>query len=84
MTYYWAVDESISDLKMIYAFLQESLKLIPLEAPFRGPKEYKKDSLTYTNDFAWEVDKFSGEETIFLEWKEVYSAKYMGGLVDQR
>ena len=47
MTYYGAVDESISDLKMIYAFLQESLKLIPLDKPFRGPKEYKKDSLTY-------------------------------------
>jgi hypothetical protein len=36
---------------MIYAFLQEALRLIPLDKPFRGPKEYKKDKLTYINDF---------------------------------
>lgn len=84
MTYYGAVDVSVSDLKMIYAFLQEALKLIPLDKPFRGPSEYKKDSMLYINDFIWEVDNFSGEEKIFLEWKEVYRAKYMGGFVDQR
>lgn len=91
MTYYWAVNDSISDLKMIYAFLQEALRLIPLDKPFRGPKEYKKDQpawrqsgIAYINDFVWEIDNFSGEEKIFLDWKEVYSAKYMGGLVDQR
>jgi hypothetical protein len=60
------------------------LRLIPLDKPFRGPKEYKKDKLTYINDFIWEVDNFSGEEKIFLNWKEVYSAKYIGGFVDQR
>lgn len=84
MTYYGAVEENVSDLKMIYAFLQESLKLIPLESPFRGPKEYKKDNLTYINDSVWEIDNFSGEEKIFLEWKEVYRAKYFGWFVDQR
>ncbi|MFZ2150629.1 MAG: DUF5680 domain-containing protein [Candidatus Absconditicoccaceae bacterium] len=84
MTYYGAVNDSISDLKMIYAFLQEALSLIPLDKPFRGPKEYKKDNITYINNFFGEVDNFSGEEKIFLDGKEVYTAKYMGGFVDQR
>ncbi|MCF7835420.1 DUF5680 domain-containing protein [Candidatus Gracilibacteria bacterium] len=84
MTYYGAVNEDISDLKMIYTFLQESLKLIPLDKPFRGPREYKKDSLAYINDFVGEINNFSGEEKILENGKEIYRAKYMGGLVDQR
>lgn len=84
MTYYWAVNSDVSDLKMIYSFLQEALRLIQLENPFRGPSEYKKDTLAYINNFTWEIDNFSGEEKIFLGWKEVYRAKYIGGFVDQR
>jgi len=43
---------------MIYSFLQEALRLIPLDKPFRGPTEYKKDEFdlttvrrAYINDF---------------------------------
>jgi hypothetical protein len=83
MTYYWRVYEDVSDLKYVYKFLQEALANIPLDKPFRWPREYKKAQLTYINDFVWEIDNFSGEEKILKDGKEVYSAKYMGGLVDQ-
>lgn len=84
MTYYWSVIEEISDLKHVYKFLQEALRLIPRGNPFRGPKEYKKDNMVYINNFVWEINNFSGEEKILEDGKEIYSARYMGGFVDQK
>ena len=59
-------------------------KLIPEEKPYRGPKEYRKGELLYVNNFTGEIDNFSGEEIIKENGKEIYHAKYIGGLVDQR
>ena len=38
----------------------------------------------YTNSWQGDLERFKGEETIFLRDKEVYRAGYLGGLVDQR
>lgn len=84
MTYYGQVDESVTNLDGVYKFLQETLTLIPADKPFRGPKKYNKDNLSYVNSFTGEIEHFFGEETIKQNGEEIYKAKYMGGLVDQR
>lgn len=84
MTYYGNVDESISDFNKVYGILMNALKLIPEDKPYRGPKEYDEDKLSYKNSFIGEVDDFSGEEIIEEDGNVIYRAKYMGGLVDQR
>ena len=84
MTYYGQVDETVSDVKKVYGILMSALKLIPEEKPYRGPKEYRKGDLLYVNNFTGEIDNFSGEEIIKENGKEIYHAKYIGGLVDQR
>lgn len=84
MVYYGLVYEKIHNFKEVYKFLQEVLTLIPKDKPFRGPKRYKRDDYIYENKFVGKVINFSGEEIIKLKGKEIYKAKYIGGLVDQR
>lgn len=84
MTYYGQVNEKISDVNKFYGILMNALKLIPESRPYRGPEKYKENDLEYQNSFTGEVDSFFGEEKILENGKEVYSARYAGGLVDQR
>lgn len=84
MTYYGWVDEKAENVKEVYAILQKTLTLIPKDKPYRGPKELNESDYSYSNNFQGEIDNFSGEEIIKLDGQEVYRAKYMGGLVDQR
>lgn len=85
MVYYGWVDEKASDIQSVYKILQAALFLIPEDKPFRGPKTYMIDGIEYNNDFEGEINKFFGEETIrSANGMELYWAKYMGGLIDQR
>ena len=62
-----------------------NLNLIPEDKPFRGPKKYNEDSFEYANVFEGEIDNFFGEEIITSkDGKEIYKAKYIGGLIDQQ
>jgi len=84
MVYYGQVNESVKDVKKIYSFLMKALKLIPKEKPYRGPEKYEEGNLVYSNDYHGEVNNFYGEEIIEEDGKEIYKARYIGGLVDQR
>jgi len=84
MTYYGSVNKNITDLKNLYGFLQQALQLIPEDKPFRGPKEFQANNFKYLNEFTGEIDNFSGEEKIYQNNNLIYSAKYTGGLIDQR
>ena len=84
MTYYGWVNENVVDINWVYKTIQHALLLIPEEKPYRGPEIYKEWEYTYTNSFSGKVDNFFGEESIKHNGKEIYKAKYMGGLVDQR
>ena len=83
MVYYGWVIPNI-DPKTISPFLQESLRLIPEDSPFRGPKLHESANMHYINEWKGQADSFKGEEIILLDKKEVYKAFYVGGLVDQR
>jgi Domain of unknown function (DUF5680) len=81
MVYYGWVAESVADVQAVYKTLQGALMLIPEDAPFRGPKKYNQNGVAYTNSFEGTIDNFCGEEHIT---SELYTAKYIGGLVDKR
>jgi hypothetical protein len=83
MVYYGWVEEGV-ETNPVYGILRNALKQMPIDYPFRGPKEYKEDEFIYTNNWQGKVDRFSGEERILQGDKLIYKANYMGGLVDQR
>ena len=83
MVYYgWVVAGIVP--QTVYSVLQEALKNMPAEAPFRGPKKLEKDGLTYKNDWTGDLDRFEGHEQILRGENVVYEAHYQGGMVDQR
>ncbi len=82
MVYYGKAE--VSDMKELYDFLQKALSEMPPEAPFRGPKNFHEGQYRYENQWEGDVLDFSGVERIYVDEAKVYSARYMGGLVDQR
>lgn len=83
MVYYGWV-EAGTDHDMVYNVLQNALKQMPAEYPFRGPERYGENGYTYLNEWQGDVENYSGRETISKDGTTVYTASYMGGLVDQR
>ncbi len=83
MTYYGSIDSSTPP-ETVYPTLQKALRHMPENAPFRGPKELVDNEYTYQNRWSETLEKFSGEEVIFKNGKEIYRASYMGGLVDRK
>ncbi len=84
MVYYGTVDTLLPDLASVYGFLKKALALVPDEAPYRGPAVFVDGDFRYENKWNGTLVDFSGEETIYLENKKIYSARYGGGLVAQR
>ncbi len=85
MVYYGWVVEGVADVQTVYKTLQGALSQIPEDKPFRGPKRYNLDDVEYINVYEGEIDNFFGEEIIkSADGDEIYKAKYIGGLVDQR
>lgn len=83
MVYYGWVEPS-ADTDAVYATLRQALSQMPPDAPFRGPKEFILGSLRYTNQWIGTIERYQGSEQIFNQDKLVYSANYVGGMVDQR
>lgn len=83
MVYYGRVYDTELDANDVYDFLRKTLQFPPKDKPYRGPEEYAEGNLTYKNTATGEVDNYSGEEKIFENGKEIYTATYYGGLVDR-
>lgn len=83
MVYYGWVTQGVA-ADPLYAVLRNALMKMPEESPFRGPKELKDDTYIYSNTWQGDVERYSGEEQITQGDKLMYTANYMGGLVDQR
>ena len=82
--YYGRVHNTVFSPDKVYDFLRESLQHPPKEQPLRGPVSYKRGDLEYQNKIKGDVDNYSGKEVILENGKQIYWAKYLGGLVDQR
>jgi len=81
MNYYGKIFSETVPAKDIYQFLQEALKRVPKDKPFRGPNNYKRDDFKYINKVRGKIEKFEGQETIFYKNQLVYKLNYHGGLV---
>ncbi len=82
MNYYGKIVSEIIPAKQIYQFLQEALKKVTENKPFRGPDNFKKDNFRYINEVKGTVEKFEGHEIIFYKDKLVYKLSYHGGVVE--
>jgi hypothetical protein len=81
MVYYGRIFDKDSDKEKVYSILKKALSLIPGKTPYRGPENFKEGEFGYVNSFIGEVDGFSGEEKILRLEKDIYMAKYAGGLI---
>jgi len=82
--YYGRVLETSLSPDVVYDFLREALQYPDIDKPQRGPESYKKDNLEYRNRQEGDLDDYFGRESILEDGEEIYWAKFMGGLVDQR
>lgn len=82
--YYGRVLETSLSADKVYDFLREALQHPDSTKPQRGPASYQKGTLEYQNDLHGGLAEYFGREVILEHGKEIYWAKYMGGLVDQR
>ena len=81
MNYYGEIVLEIISAKQIYQFLQEALKKVTEDKPFRGPDNFGENDFEYVNEIKGTVEKFEGCETIFYKEKLVYKLGYCGGTV---
>lgn len=84
MNYYGQVLSEIISAKDIYQFLQDALKKVSEDKPFRGPRRFIKDSFQYFNKTRGNIEKFDGEEKIFYKRKLVYRLVYHGGIIREK
>ncbi len=69
------------EINDVYDFLRVALREITREHPFRGPKNYERESYTYTNRVLGDFKRFSGTEAISHVGRSVYQLNYSGGLL---
>lgn len=82
--YYGQVEPFVKDIQKVYDFLKAALNADPENKIFRGPKKFIQGEFKYKNSWRGNLERFLGEEIKYHKGKEIYRAKYMGGLVDQR
>jgi len=81
MNYYGRITSEKIPVKQIYQFLQEALKKVTENKPFRGPDNFKQGDFEYFNKIEGNVENFNGEEKIFHKKQLVYQLRYSGGLI---
>jgi len=84
MNYYGKIVSQTVSPRQIYQFLQEALKKVPENKPFRGPQRFQKDNFKYFNKTKGTVEKFEGEEMIFHKGISVYKLIYHGGIIKEK
>ena len=82
MSYYGGIVSEIIPTENIYQFLQEALKEITKNSPFRGPNNFRNNDFKYINKVKGTIEKFDGLETIHHKEELVYKLNYRGGLID--
>jgi len=84
MLYYGWVGSTHLTNDVVYRFLRKALMQVTPETPYRGPEAFVDGDLQYRNRVDGDLANFEGVETIFHRGQQIYSARYVGGLVDQR
>jgi len=82
---YWGKVQSGIEFGDIYTFLREALKKGPSgNCVHRGPQDFTKDNLRYTNECTGTIEEFTQTEKIFLNEQLVYIAYFIGGRINTR
>lgn len=74
-------DLSNNQVVRIYQFLRSALKLVSIDAPYRGPELYEEGNLVYANKVQGDINDFSGYEAIYYETNRIYELRYSGGFI---
>ena len=61
--------------------LKGALREVTMEAPFRGPKEYKLGDYVYKCNWSGDISCFDGNEIVLYNDKKIYSLKFHGGFL---
>lgn len=70
-------------VKEIEDFLKESLLKLSDECRFGNECEFKKREFLYKDRGEGNLERFSGQEKIFIKDKEIYKLNYYGGLISK-
>lgn len=65
----------------IKEFLGEALLKLVKESRFGQRCHFEREGFYYKDEGRGDIEKFEGEEKIFVKGKEVYRLKYLGGLI---
>ena len=79
MNYYGGITLNIVSEKKVYEFLQNSLRQIKKNRPFRGPRNFKSRNFEYFDESVGDLGSFSGMERILFQGQEIYKLIYHGG-----
>jgi len=83
MNYYGYVLNPDVPAKDVYAILRSALMQEYNDIlPVRGPREYIEKTSKYENEVEGELDRFLGEEKIYLRGGLIYRCWYHGGSIE--
>jgi hypothetical protein len=81
MNYYGRVLDPSAPAGEVYRFLQEAMRLVKADRPFRGPESHRNGDWEYQDASQGDLNGFNGEEKIFFQNRLVYLLHYRGGKV---
>ena len=82
--YYGWVEKEVTNFGQVYEVLKKALNAKNNKFPVRGPKSFKFEKYFYKNSWQGDLARFTGEEKIHQNSKQIYFARYFGGCVDLR
>lgn len=83
MVYYGSILDKNQKPAEVYEFLKLALTAAPDDMPVRGPDKFLKGDYLYANIWRGDLANFFGQENIYFKDTKIYSASYVGGVVDQ-
>lgn len=81
MNYYGEVLNDNAPAKQVYGFLQQAMRRVGKDRPFRGPNCFQQGDFEYRDESQGNIDQFTGVEVIMYRGQEVYRLAYHGGRV---
>lgn len=82
MVYRGGVHEAYTHLKQpLFSFLKEALRQPIAHFPTRGPEEYQRGNLLYSNRPEGDISTFQGSETVLMDGEPACYRRYVGGLI---
>ena len=84
MNYYGLVFDEVVPAGQVYTFLQQAMKQVKEDRPFRGPRSLKEDDYQYLDESQGSLEQFTGTERIYHQGRQVYRLHYHGGRVQAK